>query len=97
MKIGAPYLCPAEKKTLLGSKSVKRWMVFAFDRFFKSGVGNCQPAEIGDAFAQNQLAVFVEAGFDFVPIKLLLNASCALIELLACILAAPIGEIPLSG
>ncbi len=38
----------------------------------------------------------MEAGFDFVAIKLLLDASCALIEILAVILAPPIGEITLS-
>src|SRR6266404_4012622 len=95
-KIGAPYLRPAEKKSLFGSESIQGWRPLAFDLFFVSSVGNCQPAEIRDAFAQYQFAVLVKTGFDFVAIKLVLNAGRAFIEILAVVLGPPIAQIALT-
>src|SRR6266404_7388204 len=95
-KIGAPYLRPAEKKTLFGSESIQGWRPLAFDLLFISSVGNCQPAEVRDAFAQDQFAVLAKTGFDFVAIKLLLNAGRAFIEILAVVLGPPIAQIALT-
>src|SRR6266478_9037536 len=86
----------AEKKSLFGSEAIQGWRPLAFDLFFISGIGNCQPAEVRDAFAQDQFAVLVKTGFDFVAIKLPLNAGRAFIEILAVVLGPPIAEIALT-
>src|SRR6201998_4746135 len=95
-KGGAPYLRPAEKESLSGSESIQGWRPLAFDLLFKSRIGNCQPSQVRDAFAQDQFSVLVEARLDFVAIKLLLNAGRAFIEVLAVLLGPPIAEIALT-
>src|SRR5260370_2804697 len=59
--VRAPHLRPAQEKTLLGSKAVLvRRARLALQRLFIGGVGDGQTAEIGDAFAEHQLAILVE-------------------------------------
>src|SRR5438132_11431819 len=60
------HLRPAKEEALLWSEAVLvRRPRLALKGFFVSGIGDGQPAQVGDAFAQNQLAVFAQVAVDY--------------------------------
>jgi hypothetical protein len=62
-----PDLTPAEKGKLIGGKAVDgRRRGLPLERLLERGVGDRHAAEIGDAFALYELAIFVEARLDLI-------------------------------
>ena len=83
--IRSPDLRPAEEETLLRGEAVDFFARLPFQRFFVGGVGDGETAEIADAFAQHQLAILMQAGLDFVGVKLFCDAGGALVEIFAIV------------
>ena len=80
-----PNAREAEKEALLGRKAVDRFCGsgLASQRALEGHVRDGQSAEIGDAFAEHQLAVFVQIVGRLKRVKLLFDARGALLEILA--------------
>src|SRR5690242_19381425 len=92
--VARPYLAITEKKTLIRRKAIdglRRWL--APKSFLVCAIGDCQAAEIGDAFAFHELAVFVQPRFHLETVKFLRNAVAARLEILIVLRRPPIAQI----
>ncbi len=90
-----PQTCAQpRKKRCSGSEAVEIFGArLPFQGFFVSGVGDGHATEVADAFAENQLAVLVQAGLDFVAVELFFDAGGALVEIFAVVAGPPVAQI----
>ena len=92
-----PDLRPSKEEPLLRRKAIDRSAAPVSPRasFQKRGVRDRHAAEIGDALAFHQLAVFVQARLDFVRVKLLGDAVAARLKILQVLGRPPVAQIAL--
>ncbi len=66
--VGGPSARVTEKEALLWRKPIDvRRTRLTFHGFLKRGIRDHQPAQVGDRFTYNQLAVLVQTFLDFAP------------------------------
>src|SRR5579863_7893509 len=89
----SPIARKGHEESLVGRESIDGSLRLAFLRFQERCVGDGKSAQVADALAKHELAIFVEIARDDEGIKLFLDAQSALLEILGVFRRPPVAEI----
>src|SRR5258708_1379705 len=95
-RVLAPDLRPRDKEALFGRETVDELAFLAHQRALERLVGEGDAAEVGDVFAEGQLAVDVHAGQHLIAVELVHHLLGAGLELLGVGLRPPLREVAVS-